>query len=224
MIFRRSIASLAIVSAFAGPAGAVNLVANPGFETGDFTSWTVAGGGLSVDSVFPNTGNYDAAFSALNTDPNPGVLSQSLTTAPGQSYTISFALLDEAGFPDNSFIVTFGAFTTTITGDTAGPPGTLPSGYTPFSFTAPGAAIVGSSTTLSFEGLQSPLANQNWNLDDVSVTASVPEPASWALLLLAFASLALRRPAGSWLARLRQRPALAGAPAGTADTSSERGR
>src|SRR5271165_3381668 len=156
MSFRSSIASLGLLAALAGPAAA-NLVANPGFETGDFTDWTVTGDGISIDSVFPNTGLFDAAFSALTTDGDPGVLSQVLTTSPGQDYAISFALLDEAGFPGDSFIVTFGAFTTTITGDMAGPPGTLISGYTAFSFSAPGADVPGSSTALSFEGLQDPL-------------------------------------------------------------------
>jgi hypothetical protein len=196
MSFRISVASLALLAALAGPAGAVNIVLNPGFETGDFTNWTTTGDGISVDSVFPNTGLYDAAFSALTTDANPGVLSQVLTTSPGKDYTIGFALLDEGGSSLNSFIVTLGAFSTTITGDQAGAPGTLPSGYTPFTFIAPGADILGSSTTLSFQGLQDPSISQDWNLDDVSVTANVPEPATWALLLAAFVGLALRRPVG----------------------------
>ncbi len=203
MSFRSSIASLALLASLAGPAGAANLVLNPGFETGDFTDWTVTGDGISIDSVFPNTGLYDAAFSALTTDPNPGVLSQALSTSPGQSYTISFALLDEAGFPGDSFIVNFGAFTTTITGDMAGPPGDLPSGNTAITFTAPGADVPGSSTALSFEGLQNPLASQDWNLDDVSVSA-VPEPSTWALLLVAFAALALRSPVGAAVRGLAQ--------------------
>ncbi len=192
MSFRTSLLSLVALAALAGPAKA-NLVQNPGFETADFTHWAVTGDGILIDDVFPNTGLYDAAFSAQTTDPGPGILSQVLTTLPGQRYTISFALLDETGFSGDSFVVTFGSFTTTITGDTAPPPGDLPSFYTAFSFTAPGGDIVGSSTTLSFEGLQDPSTNQAWNLDDVSVTAAVPEPATWALLLVAFAGLCAQR-------------------------------
>jgi len=193
MSYRSSIASLALLAGLAEPAGAANLVLNPSFETGDFTDWSVAGDGISIDSVFPNTGSYDAAFSASTSDLNPGVLSQALTTSAGQGYVISFALLDEGGLPTDSFILTLGAFTATITGDLAGPPGDLPSGYTAFSFTAPGSDINGASTTLSFEGLNDTAA---WNLDDVSVNAAtgspVPEPSTWALLLVAFTGLGLQ--------------------------------
>ena len=173
---------------WSGRAEAANLVANPGFETGDFTGWTVTGNGIAIDMVFPNTGCCDAVFGALTTDPNPGVLSQTLATMAGQSYTLSFALLDEAGFSGDSFIVKLGDFTTTITGDMAAPPGDLPSGYTAQSFTVPGADITGTSAILSFEGLNDPAIGIDWNLDDVSVTASaaaVPEPSAAGLLATA---------------------------------------
>ena len=212
MSFRSFLVSLIALVVLAGPVGA-NLVLNPGFETGDFTGWSVTGDGVLIDNVFPNTGLYDAAFSALTTDSDPGVLSQVLTTSPGLSYTISFALLDEAGFSGDSFIVQFGGYTTTVTGDTAAPPGDSPSLYTAFSFTAPSADIVGSNTTLSFEGLQDPSTNQAWNFDDVFVTGSasaVPEPATWTLLLIAFVGLgvqrSLRTAVHRFAPRVRDRP------------------
>lgn len=190
------LAWFALAAVVGGPAVAANLVLNPGFETGDFTDWSVTGDGVAIDNVFPNTGCCDAAFSATSTDPNAGALSQALTTSTGQSYVVSFALLDEAGLPTNSFTVNFGAFATTIAGDQAAFPGTLPSGYTAFSFTTPGSDVSGASATLSFDGLND---TADWNLDDVSVTAapasSVPEPSTWVLLLVAFAGLALRNPA-----------------------------
>jgi hypothetical protein len=180
---------IALAALCSGRSEAANLVANPGFETGDFTGWTVTGDGILIDSTFPNTGTYDAAFSALTTDHNPGVLSQTLATTAGQSYTLSFALLDEAGFSGDSFIVKLGAFTQTITGDEAAPPGDLPSLYAAESFTVPGADISGASTVLSFEGLNFPNIGIDWNLDDVSVTGAavpgVPEPSAGALLLAA---------------------------------------
>jgi hypothetical protein len=193
---------LTLVAAMCGQAAATNLVLNPGFETGDFTNWTVTGDGIAIDNAFPNTGCCDAVFTATTTDPDAGVLSQTLSTEAGKSYMLSFAVLDEAGFSGDAFTVQFGGFSTTITGDEAAPPGNLPSLYTAETFTVPGADIVSGSTVLAFKGLSDPISGINWNLDDVSVTASaVPEPATWILLALAFVSLAVQR-------QVKNRPSL----------------
>lgn len=196
------LAWLTLVAAICGPAAAANLVLNPGFETGDFTDWTVTGDGIAIDDAFPNTGCCDAVFSATMTDPDTGVLSQTLSTEAGKSYTLSFAVLDEAGFSGDTFTVQFGGFSTTITGDEAAPPGNRPSLYTAETFIIPALDIIRGSTVLSFNGLNDPRLGIDWNLDDVSITASaVPEPATWILLALAFAGLALqgrlRRPSRS---------------------------
>jgi hypothetical protein len=184
---------LTLVAAICGPAAATNLVLNPGFETGDFTNWTVTGDGVAIDNAFPNTGCCDAFFTATTTDPDAGVLSQTLSTEAGKGYTLSFAVLDEAGFSGDTFTVQFGGFSTTITGDEAAPPGNLPSLYTAETFVVPAVDIIGGATVLSFKGLNDPSLGIDWNLDDVSVTASaIPEPATWVLLLLAFAGLAIQ--------------------------------
>ena len=76
----------------------------------------------------------------------------------------------------------------------AAPPGDLPSLYTAETFTVPGADIVSGSTVLAFKGLSDPISGINWNLDDASITAvSTPEPSTWALLVVAFACLGIRR-------------------------------
>jgi hypothetical protein len=192
MTMRRSLLPLLIVfvATLVGPALAANLVLNPSFETGDFANWSVTGDGILIDTVFPNTGNFDAAFTAATTDPNAGVLSQTLSTLGGKTYKLSFAVLDEAGFSGDSFTVQFGGFSATITGDMAAPPGDLPSLYTAETFTVPGADIVGGSTVLAFKGLSDPVSGINWNLDDASVTAvATPEPSTWTLLLVAFVAM-----------------------------------
>jgi hypothetical protein len=193
--------SIALVVLGSGAVQANNLVSNPGFETNNlvsvFTSWTNSGDGIFVDGTFPNSGNFDAAFTAPSNDPNAGTLSQAISTTSGQSYTLSFALLDEAGLPSDSFIVDFGGFTTTINGFNAGPPGTLPSGYTAETFSILGTDITGPSTTLSFQGLNDPSFGITWNLDDVDLEAAgVPEPSAILVFgagLLGLASLARRR-------------------------------
>jgi hypothetical protein len=176
-----------------GPAAATNLVLNTGFETIDFSDWTVTGDGVAIDNAFPNTGCCDAVFTATTTDPDAGVLSQTLSTEAGKSYTLSFAVLDEAGFSGDTFTVQFGGFSTTITGDQAAPPGNLPSLYTAETFVVPAVDIIGGATILSFKGLNYPSLGIDWNLDDVSLTASaVPEPATWVLLILAFGGLSIQ--------------------------------
>ena len=183
---------LALIAAMCGSAAAANLVLNPGFETGDFTNWTVTGDGIAIDNAFPNTGCCDAVFTAT-TDPDAGFLSQTLSTEAGKSYTLSFAVLDEAGFSGDTFTVQFGGFSATITGDEAAPPGNLPSLYTTENFIVPALDILSGVLVLSFKGLNDPSLGIAWNLDDVSVTASaVPEPATWILLALAFGGLAIQ--------------------------------
>jgi hypothetical protein len=204
---------LTLVAATCGPAAAANLVLNPGFETGDFTDWTVTGDGVAIDTVFPNTGCCDAAFSATTTDPNAGILSQTLSTVGGKSYKLSFALLDEAGFSGDSFTVQFGGFSATITGDMAAPPGDLPSLYTAETFAVPAADILGGTTVLAFKGLNDPTSGIDWNLDDVSVNAvATPEPGTWTLLVVAFAGLGIRGQLKNWWPRSHNHSATDGRP------------
>jgi hypothetical protein len=154
-----------------GGAHAASLVTNGNFDTGDFTGW-VAGNGIAIDSVFPNSGCCDAAFTATDQS-SAGTLSQTIATNPGGTYALGFALVDEAGLSVDSFNVTFGGFNVAITGDMANPfistPGSL---YTNFSYTVPAADIANLSTSLIFEGLNDPTLGINWNLDDVTLSCT----------------------------------------------------
>ncbi|MDO5656575.1 MAG: DUF5689 domain-containing protein [Flavobacteriaceae bacterium] len=62
-----------------------NLVLNPGFETGDFTSWT-AGSQLSVGD-FSHTGTFGVSGSGLSARQD---LIQEIAITPGETYTVSF--------------------------------------------------------------------------------------------------------------------------------------
>jgi len=65
-----------------------NLIANPGFETGNLTGWTLNPGFFAMGTasgVSPHSGTYQA-FSASGS----GVLGQSFATTLGQSYTVDF--------------------------------------------------------------------------------------------------------------------------------------
>jgi hypothetical protein len=166
-----------------------NLVANCGFETGDFTHWTVTGSdapgelgnlyGVEGSDPFPlpggtnpSSGSYQVFIADLSA--NPLSLSQILTTAPGTQYTVSFYLaqyLVGPGTVSNSFDVTLGGTpieTLTNLGE---------QGYTVYSstFTATSGA-----STLDLTG-----GNDvgEFLLDDVSVTpiSNTPEPATFFL-------------------------------------------
>ncbi|MDD5141783.1 MAG: protease pro-enzyme activation domain-containing protein [Verrucomicrobiales bacterium] len=79
------------------------LVSNGGFETGDFTGWTLANSSSFdgvVDSLIltPHTGTFCFAFGHQGAFT---FLSQTLATTPGQSYLLSFWLSKEfTGTPD----------------------------------------------------------------------------------------------------------------------------
>ena len=100
-----------------------NLVANCGFETGDFTSWTLSGNDVPgeagnlygvegtdlVDGIIPNSGSYQAFFATL--DSNATKLSQDITTTAGDLYTITFWVAqDTASSSDygNELLASFG--------------------------------------------------------------------------------------------------------------------
>ena len=66
-----------------------NLVANCGFETGDFTDWTLSG-----DQSFTGValGGHSGCYGAYFGPPNLGFAAQDLPTAAGEYYDLSFWL------------------------------------------------------------------------------------------------------------------------------------
>lgn len=180
---------LLVLSAPALPAQ--NLVANPGFETGDFSDWNLTGDGDSiVDVGVGHTGLYAASLGAIPPDQND--LTQTLATTPGQPYALTFfaqtpEFNNPPGFP-NSLTAYFGD--TLVVG-----PLTVPDdpNYQRYSYFV---TATSSSTLLRFVVTNEPDYTQ---LDDISVVA-VPEPGSLALLLGGSCW-----GAGLWLRRVRRR-------------------
>jgi len=166
-----------------------NLVLNGGFETGDFTDWTISnasnGSLLTVTPFVSHSGQYSAAFGA--TEWEFDAIRQSLSTAAGKTYVLSYWVnADTQGQPSNDFQAYWnGALLQDLHSLDRGD-GT---------FAEYSASVTGTGTdVLEFVGYN---AASNDYLDDVSVAtapsapASAPEPASVALLATALLSLGI---------------------------------
>ena len=146
---------------------ASNLVANCGFETGDFTSWTLANtNNTLVASAFdegPNSGSFFAALGNVGSD---GSVSQTLATTAGQTYTFNFFLASDGGTPSDFQAQWDGVSLVSLVNTPATP-------YLPYTFTVTGTG----SDTINFLERNDP---SWWGLDDVSVVAATatPEPSS----------------------------------------------
>jgi hypothetical protein len=155
-------------------AASANLVTNGDFETGDLTGWSLTGNtGFTGVSPGGPTGFY------FHSGPvgSPGFLDQTLSTTAGTTYNIDVDMqLDGGGFVD-IFFDGSQVFSLNSNGNT----------WTHYSFT--GFASTG-STVLSIESQNDPSWN---NIDNVSVTGTVPEPASIALLGAGLLGLAAAR-------------------------------
>lgn len=178
-------ASALLYSTLASSALAQEVVVNGGFETGGFLpDWTVVDPSdstvLGNDSAFAHTGDWKVYLgtSPVGAFADLGSLSQTLTTTPGATYTLSFWLAnDGAADPPtslNEFDVFWNGALTPILSLTAQPT----FDYTEYTFSL---AATGASTLLKFR-----YGNDAdyFRLDDVSVApAPVPEPsATWLVL------------------------------------------
>ena len=191
-MFRRVIVFLSI---YAGigigfSAKAANIVTNPGFETGDFSGWTLSGTDSSpsdngifygVDSLDAHSGSFGAYFGPVGGVLN---LTQALTTDPGTTYTVMFWLAESPDTPApyvNSFTASLGGTTLVNMSNTNG------GNYTQYTATA---TVTSAASILAFAFRDD---TGFFSLDDISVspgtTVVTPEPTTSMLMISALAVL-----------------------------------
>jgi hypothetical protein len=166
---------------------ASNLVQNCGFETGDFTNWTVLDndGNTAVEpnSFNPPGSNSGEFFAALGDASNtPTTIEQTFSDVVGSTLTFSFYYYSDgnpytftADWDGQNVLSLASAVTTT------------PQGYTLYSYTFTGSG----TDTISFTE-QDPIGVDG--LDDVVVIdppSGVPEPSSLAFAAAALGLIAL---------------------------------
>ena len=159
---------------------AVGIIQNGGFETGDFTSWTLVGNGTNDNSVFNavvgvnsladgsgpdfiHTGNYGAFLG----DTNLATLSQTFPTTPGSNYRLSFWLVNPQSGSGQQFMVNWNtnSISTNKIYSSINPPALS---WTNVTFVL---KATDTSTILQFVAQNPP---DGFGLDDVTVTAILP--------------------------------------------------
>src|SRR5688572_25103995 len=138
----RSLTKLALVTTLAlGLAQQTRAVVNGGFETGDFSGWTLSGntGFTAVTAGAANSGAFGASFGAVLTET---LLAQTvIPTTAGASYSLDFWLRNLSGGATNSFSAWWdGVLVTSLFNSAA-------FDYTEFSFPV---VASGASTVLEF--------------------------------------------------------------------------
>ena len=179
IFFAGAAAALATLLAATGAQATTNLLTNGDFETGDFSGWNVSASftGVSTapfDSLYAESGTYFAALGAVGCC---GSVSQTITDTPGQSLLLTYYHMSDGATPNYLEAdwngVQIPASVIVDAGDQRG------SGYVLYSFRVAATGV----DTLTFLEQNDPAYDA---LDNVSLTA-VPEPATWAMMLIGFA-------------------------------------
>lgn len=175
MTFGKSVAAAGLVAALLVNANAnAAIVTNGSFETGDFTGWTTNPVSFPIYIVTSPVANGTYAAQIAGYDSGLNTLSQTITTTVGQNYLLSFSYYQVMELPNFLGVTWNGASVYSATND-------LVSGYQGVVATVTGTG----SDSLMFTAYNNPAYTY---LDNVTLSA-VPEPATWAMMLVGFGGL-----------------------------------
>ncbi|WP_348697594.1 PEP-CTERM sorting domain-containing protein [Duganella fentianensis] len=186
----KSISSIfaALTLSFASSAMAQNIVQNPGFEEG-YTGWNVSGFSIGdIGAGYAHSGTWLALTGCITKycvyAPATGAyIAQTLNTTAGTSYSLSFLVSENGGPTSEMSIYWNGA----LVADVINPANnTWPGHWVQFNYT--NLVATSKSTVLEIHGRQDPSLIL---FDDISVTAAVPEPSSYAMLMAGLGALSL---------------------------------
>ncbi|MDQ6654758.1 MAG: PEP-CTERM sorting domain-containing protein [Verrucomicrobiota bacterium] len=148
-----------------------NLITNGGFEDG-FSNWILTPGTFSFAGQNATFAQSGIGYANLERTGSIGTLSQTISTVPGQTYSISFYLANDSGVAPNSFAAAFGP---------SGAPSQFSIVNSPaFAYTNITFSTV-ATTTSSVLQFRFQHDDDFFRLDTVTV---VPEPSTNALMLL----------------------------------------
>jgi hypothetical protein len=166
---RKILLFIAVLASAAFSAHAQNLVVNPGFETGDFTGWTLGGDTrlCLVSTFMPHSGGFSAQLGTPTVN-SPGTLDQTITTVVGQMYHVDFWLANDLNSnpPVNAFSASFAGVSILSLVNASSFP------YTHEISGNITATSTSSDLHFSFFNNRHNFTASYWYLDDVSVTCA----------------------------------------------------
>jgi hypothetical protein len=163
--------ALFAISAQVGTASAA--LSNGGFETGDFTNWTVDSvnnWAIVINSGTQYAGNFEAqlgTYGALGT-----LTHDAIATTAGQKYTVTFALANDMKDATNAFQALWNGQVQALY------PVLIPTDASPYTMYQFTATATDAYSTIAFNFMNDPSV---YHLDNVDVTPT-PIPAAFWLL------------------------------------------
>ncbi|RFP20352.1 choice-of-anchor C family protein [Duganella sp. BJB488] len=183
-ICKLMLAAAIAAASVSGAASAANLIQNGDFEnvagvnlndyvrvgagSGAIANWTV--GGVSVDVINNSYNSISGNSIDMLGTPGPGVLSQSFNAVAGATYTLSFDLTHNP-YSHGAGLDVF------VGGNHYAFDGSTPVTNYSFNFTTTGGSQALVFSSVGGDGYSGAV------LDNVSVTAAVPEPETYAMML-----------------------------------------